>query len=474
MTTSRFTLHLEKRPEDVFDLLVHRRQDKLGPALKYLQACVGRGHFSIAAEISEHIRTRFADALEREPSHLLTLELEHMKRLAYMGYDQSAKQAAHHVIAVAKRLSSDETVLKDQIDVASFTAHGQLFWLDPTAKRTLQLRKCQTILERHSGSFKGLLDAFQSAMRGWDASLSQENQASETHFKTALVALKKLPNSFRSEAHVRARRADCLGQQGDAPAQFEALKELLKLSTENTFSSHLLLKAITQILRLHSSDSIQLSKTDQRFYCFQAWALIHGLGLNHHVGVCPLLSNLEEELKSMPGTLLSQAAYTERLHAYLQAVSEKTGVQSENLLMDWYSALGYSAMLTPAGEALFDLILIREDKTFGKVFAGVQSKDYSRIVTTKHLPTTTAWRQGKENWFVKRNLPKPNRIIWFCKSNIDTNAEQDLRLQALTYFECNELLIVDIHRLVDEMMQNPDALVRMLSKRSDVATVFGA
>ena len=474
MSTSRFTLHLEKRPEDVFELLVNRRQDKLGPTLKYLQACVGRGHFSIAAEISEHIRTRFADALEREPSHLLTLELEHMKRLAYMGYDESAKQAAHQVIAEAKRLSTNRTVSKDQIDVASFTAHGQLFWLDTTDKRTQQLKKCQAILAGHSGSFKGLFEAFQSAMKGWDASLRLENQASETHFKTALSTLENLPDSFRSEAHVRARRADCLGQQGNATAQFDELKELLKLSTENTFSSHLLLRAITQILRLHTIRSIQLSETDQRFYCFQAWALIHGLGLNHHVGVCPLLSNLEDELKSMPGTLLSQAAYRKRLHGYLLTVPEKSGREWEKLLKNWYDALGYSAELLPEGEALFDLILVKEEAHLGKICAGVQSKGYSRKVNATNLPGDTAWEKGQSNWFHTRGLPTPCSIIWFCQSNITAPAKDLLLAKVSRYFWCKTLVTVDIDGLVDEMLQHPDALVRMLSKRSDVDTVFGA
>ncbi len=427
-------------------------------SLDNLEAAVSNGFFGLAAEISDHLRSRAADLLKSNPIQLIRLEIEQMKRFSYMGYKEPTEEAADRALVEIRHPYESRDTRK--LGVLEFEAVGYKAWLsEDQGELEFMLNRCSEITIQYdtSDEYRDILEGFLEGMRGRLEALRGNSLKTRLHFNNGIAILSR--GSYeRSIAHLEVLFAEHLGLLSEWEEAVRTAWGFLNRALGFGLKSHLLLRIVLLLLR---APEVHTTDEQRRHLRFRCWVLVHAMGLSQLHIVFPLLVEARDLVAKHPGWSLFEVDLEAEAHRWLSALDPE---RMEQALAVYYSCLGYDVTVLPEHELALDVLAVRWDKGGISQCIGIQVKHYhTRRLYKDGIPDEQTLDTLKGR--LKERPPHylPSSFHWHCTSGIHSDARELLekRLHRCFGDSCG-VYFTDLQELVQILVRNPQWLSRIL------------
>lgn len=419
-----------------------------------LEHAVSQGFFGLASEISDQLSTDYVEQLEAVPSRRVRLEVERMKRIAYMGYRLPALLACRRVLALIDRYR--DGLPRGHAALWERTALGYESWTCESPSRLRELlAACESVHERLADQGVVLTEAqaFLAGLNGRLHTLQGEAEKACGAFEQGIEMLLDA-RCYRSWSHLQVLYAEHLVKLEDWQGALKAAWRFLDQAFRLQLRSHLLLRAV-HLLLCAPKDLVDEAQRNQLRFRWEV--LVHAMGISKSRTVFPLLDRAIEESKEVFGWDHFEFDLMAELSRWLKQLSPEG---MELALAAYYRADGYQVVLFEPGTPALDVYAIRQFRDGTSHAVGVQVKHWqSRPLTIDRLPNEIDFEQVSRRIGEIPNGKLPNSLHWYCSSKISSPARQllDTRAKACFGKSC-QVVHTDLNGLVASLLLQPERL----------------
>jgi hypothetical protein len=428
--------------------------------IKNLEIAVSNGWMGVAAEISEFLEVVASDLLDANPPLRLEVEIERLKRFAYMGFTEATKSAGERVLGFIE-IYKDELDSDDKLVWESVAVTAPAWFIENPKELIEVIERCRKIDEQfpQAASLRNLCASFWFAIQGRYDALSGNVTGCRRNFKQATDLARK-DNLQTPLAHLIIHYADSLAilNQWEEAAR---LANTFLLTANNIpqklFRSHLLLRAI--ILLLEAPENI-VPLDEFKYDAFRYHILLYATGLAPSQTIYPLLEKARKIIdKKSAGLDIDYLDWREELYRQIKRLGSD---DFERLIKFVYESLDYTVHDLPERFQAFDLIAVSNSSDQTQATVGIQVKaNIVEAVGSKMIPEDVAFEDAKELMKKKYAISSLSEVYWYTIKKIDIDAERRLRLRVKREFQC-EVRTVDLDQLVNILLDKPDILRRIV------------
>lgn len=415
--------------------------------LNDLGDAVNNGLFGVASMISDYLRSTAPNQLRECPLRQVKLELEFMKRLDYMGFEEPFVKALEIVLGLLDDYAED--IDPTQVGFTKFTALGHQAWrIEDTKQLKCCIVKCNDIIKSCSGGNNDkllqMMQGFQSGMEGREFALDKKKDKSIAKFEEGLKILKDVP---QSRQHLMVNFAEQLRSLGDWQHAIKITEDIFREALDSGLKGHLRLRAI--LLQLDAPQEY-ISDEERGLLKLRCWVLINAMGLSQMQTLYPRLEKAARLLDA-DQTMIFEFDTRATLRKWLKKLNWK---EMEKVIEIYYRNQGYEVFEMPGGEPVFDLLAKRDIPIRHSI--GIQVKHWETRITAGEIPEYNTV-VNELTAITKRNQNLPTVFRWYTSEGITTGAEKKLRqvlegASIATRSVVSELEVFTLDRLIGDLM----------------------
>ncbi len=446
-------------PKDIWKDISQPTAGSLDTLLKSLEYAVSNGFFGLASMLSDHLRATSLHELDENPYQRVRLEIEYMKRMDYMGYDEPFFSAANSVLGLISDVSDQLEVDKETF--AKFTVHGHCAWRKEGFELEERINHCQNLVKNCTDeSNQTILRGFLFGLEGSQFALNKKKEKSIKRFKEGL---KLLEDSPRSQIHLQMHFSEHLEILKEWRQAIKVAEEILSTALSHVdLKSHLLLRVVLLLLRGPGELIEDQRKKQLQFSC---WALIHSMGLARMETVSPLISQAAKQVDPTGDVLF---LHNNRSHVceWLRSLNWRN---MERVVGAYYKGLKYEVDHPGENREVFDLF-VKKEMDGNTISIAIQVKHWkTKLYRVGNVPRVDLIKKARET-MDDENRKCPQHFHWFVSRGHIDDAYSSLKATLELVFGHSDLKMINLGEFGDMLMANPECLARvLLTTKSDGA-----
>lgn len=444
-------------PEDSWKKVEEPSFSGVEELINGLEKAVSNGEMGVAAEVSECLELAAGDILDANPVLRLELEIERVKRFAYMGFEEATKSASERTIRFLR--TNREKLPKEHALIRESVAISAVGWfLNDSAKLADIIDECRKIDSQfETPRWRSLCMAFTCALEGRLAALDGQSPKCLYLFEKAIRLCNE--NGFPLPAsHISLHYADGLRLMNDWKGAVRLAKQFLNeccKDPKTPFKSHLLLKAY--ILLLRAPETI-VTSDEFKHHALGYQILLYAAGLARSQTLYPILAGAREYIRTK--SLEFEIDYLD-VREELYGRIKKLGFEDfERLIKFLHESMEFEVHDLPDHFRAFDLLAkskLADDATV----IGIQVKaNVGSAISTRDISDDFDFAQAIRRLKEDYGISQLSEVHWYTIKKIDDQATQRLRLRVKDKCEC-QLKTFNLDQLVNMLLDKPDLIKRI-------------